>query len=40
MSLMVALMLPSHGDRTDALLEDIRRVGALAERRHRTESTT
>lgn len=38
-SLMVALLMPSHGDRSGALLEDMRRVAALAERDHRTGST-
>jgi hypothetical protein len=38
-SLMVAVLLPSHGDRTDALREDMRRVGALAEQHHGTESS-
>lgn len=39
LSLMVAMMLPSHGDRADALREDMRRVGALAEQHHSTESS-
>jgi hypothetical protein len=39
MSLMVAVLLPSHGDRADALREDMRRVGALAEQHHRTETS-
>lgn len=39
LSLAVALTLPSHGDRADALHEDMRRVGALAEQHHGTESS-
>lgn len=39
MSLMVAVLLPSHRDRADALRADMRRVGALAERHHQTQSS-
>lgn len=38
MSAAVGVLMPSHGDRTDALREDMRRVGALAERYHRGQS--
>jgi uncharacterized protein YndB with AHSA1/START domain len=38
-SWMVALLMPSHGDRADALREDMRRVGALAEEHHRAETS-
>jgi hypothetical protein len=38
MSAMVGVLMPSHDDRTDALREDMRRAGALAEQYHRSQS--
>jgi hypothetical protein len=34
LSRAVAVLVPSHGDRSDALRGDLQRLGALAERTH------